>query len=44
MAEKMQGCPFFAGISREKAPEALQQHKNLIEERKVSGKIRTYEA
>lgn len=43
-AEKMKGCPFFAGISRENAKGALQQHEAIIAERKASGKVIATEA
>jgi len=26
LQEKMRGCPFFAGVSRENAPKALKEH------------------
>ena len=39
MAEKMKGCPFFAGIKRHEAAKALAEHEQGIKERKKSGKF-----
>lgn len=39
VAEKMQGCPFFAGIKKEDAARALQQHEQQIVERKESNRV-----
>lgn len=30
LAEKMKGCPFFAGVSREDAPQALKEHQEVM--------------
>ena len=37
-AEKMAGCPFFAGIKRASAKQALADHKAQIAEKKFSNK------
>ena len=36
IADKLSGCPFFAGIKREDAPAALKKHEAVIKERQMS--------
>jgi len=36
-AEKMKGCPFFAGIKKEDAVGALALHNKILAEKKFNG-------